>query len=122
MAIAITMRLLKYDRKMKGLTSFQQKVYTVVKKIPVGQVRTYAWVARMAGRPGAARAIGSLLKKNPFPLIVPCHRVINSDGSLGGYVFGGDLKKRLLEIEGVRLSRCALLRHTKCRSGQSKSR
>jgi len=86
---------------MKQLTSFQKKVYTVVKNIPLGEVRTYAWVAGRAGKPDAARAVGNALNKNPFPLIIPCHRVIPSDNSIGGYAFGVDLKKRLLEIEHV---------------------
>ena len=85
----------------KQLTSFQQKVYTVVKQIPLGSVRTYAWVARKVGKPGATRAVGRALNGNPFPIIVPCHRVVRSDGSLGEYAFGADLKRRLLEIEGA---------------------
>lgn len=94
---------------MKPLTSFQRRVYTVVKQIPMGQVRTYAWVARKVNRPGAARAVGNALNRNPFPIIVPCHRVVRSKGSLptgrqavGGYVFGKDLKRQLLEIERVK--------------------
>ncbi len=86
---------------MKQLTLFQKKVYTVVKKIPVGETRSYAWVAREAGRPGAVRAVGTALKKNPYTIIVPCHRVVRSDGSLGNYALGPDLKRRLLEKEGV---------------------
>ena len=85
---------------MKHLTSFQKKVYTVVKKIPLGETRSYAWVARRIGKPHAARAVGTALKKNPFTIIVPCHRVVCSDGSPGDYTLGKDLKKRLLEIEG----------------------
>jgi len=88
---------------MKPLTSFQRRVYTVVKQIPVGQVRTYAWVARKVNRPGAARAVGNALNRNPFPIIVPCHRVVRSNGSVGGYAFGKDLKKQLLEIERVKI-------------------
>ncbi|MFA4992117.1 MAG: peptide chain release factor 2 [Candidatus Omnitrophota bacterium] len=84
---------------MKPLTSFQKKVYTVVKTISAGEVRSYAWVAKMTGRPGAARAVGAALNKNPLPIIVPCHRVVNSGGALGGYAFGEDLKKRLLELD-----------------------
>jgi O-6-methylguanine DNA methyltransferase len=84
---------------MKYLTSFQKRVYTVVRKIPCGETRTYAWVAQRIGRPCAVRAVGTALKKNPFPIIVPCHRVVHSDGSIGEYAFGRDLKKRLLEIE-----------------------
>lgn len=83
------------------MTLFEKKVYTVVKKIPAGEVRTYAWVARKAGAPGASRAVGSCLNKNPFPVIVPCHRVVNAGGSLGGYAFGADLKKQLLELENA---------------------
>ena len=83
------------------MTHCEKKVYTVVKKIPVGEVRTYGWVANKAGRPGAARAVGTALKKNPFPIIVPCHRVVHSDGSISEYAFGRDLKKRLLEIENA---------------------
>jgi methylated-DNA-[protein]-cysteine S-methyltransferase len=86
---------------MKRLTSFQKKVYTVVKKIPRGQVRTYAWVAQKIKKPKAVRAIGTALKKNPFTIIVPCHRVVHSDGSLGEYALGRDLKRKLLEIEHV---------------------
>ena len=86
---------------VKELTHFEKRVYTVVKKIPFGKVKTYAWVAKKAGRPGAARAVGNALSKNIFPLIVPCHRVVNSTGAIGGYVFGQGLKRKLLEIEDV---------------------
>lgn len=77
-------------------------MYTVVKQIPRGQVRSYAWVARKVGSPRATRAVGTALKKNPNTIIVPCHRVVRSDGSLGEYALGKDLKKRLLEIEGIK--------------------
>ena len=85
----------------KKLTHFEKKVYTVVKNIPVGEVKTYAWVAKKAGKPKAARAVGNALNKNPFPVIVPCHRVVHSDGSIGEYAFGRDLKSKLLEIENA---------------------
>ena len=85
----------------KELTLFEEKVYTVVKKIRPGEVRTYAWVAKKSGRPAAARAVGNALNKNPFPIIVPCHRVVHSDGSIGEYAFGKDLKSKLLEIENA---------------------
>lgn len=87
--------------RTERLTSFQKKVYTVVKQIPMGEVRTYAWVAKRIGKPKATRAVGTALKKNPFTIIVPCHRVVRSDGSLGAYSLGKDLKKRLLEVEGA---------------------
>ncbi len=85
----------------KELTHFEKKVYTVVKKIPFGEVRTYAWVAERIGKPSASRAVGNSLNKNPFPVIVPCHRVVHSDGSIGEYAFGKDLKMKLLKIEGI---------------------
>ena len=81
------------------MTLFQRKVFKVVSEIPFGQVRSYKWVAEKAGCPRAARAVGSVLKKNKELFIVPCHRVIASDGSLGGYVLGKKVKKMLLELE-----------------------
>lgn len=82
-------------------TAFEKKVFKAVSKIPPGQARSYGWVARMAGSPFAARAAGNALNKNPYPVIIPCHRVIKSDGSIGGYSKGIGLKKRLLAREGI---------------------
>lgn len=88
---------------MKNLdcTPFQRKVYEALLRIPKGQVRTYAEVARMIGRPKAARAVGQALKRNRWAPEIPCHRVIASDGTLGGYSAPGGLtaKKRLLQRE-----------------------
>ena len=84
---------------VKELTHFEKRVYTVVKSIPSGETRTYKWVAEKAGAKGASRAAGNALNKNPFPIIIPCHRVIHSSGSIGEYVFGKDLKQRLLNLE-----------------------
>ncbi|MDO8730839.1 MAG: MGMT family protein [Candidatus Omnitrophota bacterium] len=88
---------------MKNLdcTPFQRKVYAALLKIPKGQVRTYAQVARMIGKPNAARAVGQALKRNRWAPAIPCHRVIASDGSLGGYSGPGGLaaKRRLLRKE-----------------------
>ena len=81
------------------MTSFAKKVYNVVLNIPLGEVRPYKWVATKAGRPKAVRAVGQILKNNPWPLIIPCHRVVASGGELGGYVFGKRTKKRLLNLE-----------------------
>jgi methylated-DNA-[protein]-cysteine S-methyltransferase len=85
-------------------TPFQRKVYEAVLKIPKGQVRTYAQVARMIGRPNAARAVGQALKRNHWAPKIPCHRVVASDGKLGGYSSPGGLaaKRRLLRQEGFR--------------------
>ncbi len=81
------------------MTSFAKKVYRAVLSIPLGEVRTYKWVAEKAGNPRAARAVGQILKKNSFPLIIPCHRVVASGGKLGGYAWGRQKKQRLLNLE-----------------------
>lgn len=81
------------------LTPFAKKVYRVVLSIPLGEVRTYKWVAKKVGHPKAYRAVGQVLKNNPYPLIIPCHRVINSSHKLGGYVFGKKSKQALLNLE-----------------------
>jgi methylated-DNA-[protein]-cysteine S-methyltransferase len=78
-------------------------VLETVRSIPHGEVRSYGWVARQIGKPKAARAVGQALAANPMPLVVPCHRVIGSDGSLTGFTGGLKMKKRLLELEGVLL-------------------
>ena len=84
---------------LSNLTSFQKKVLEVVKTIPYGEARTYKWVAKKMGNPKAVRAVGQALKRNPYPVIIPCHRVIRSDGKLGGYSKGTQKKKKLLEEE-----------------------
>ncbi|MCM8766309.1 MAG: MGMT family protein [Candidatus Omnitrophica bacterium] len=83
--------------KIINLTEFQKKVYSVVKKIPCGEVRTYKWVAEKIGKPYAYRAVGQALKRNPYLGVIPCHRVIRSDGKLGGYSQG--LKKKLFLLK-----------------------
>lgn len=80
-------------------TLFQRKVWSLTRAIPYGQTRTYAWVARQIGSPKASRAVGGALARNRFPIIVPCHRVTASDGSLGGFSGGLEMKKRLLALE-----------------------
>ena len=85
-------------------TPFQQKVWSAIRRIPRGQVRTYKWIGAEIGRPDACRAIGRAVGANPVPLLVPCHRVVGSDGSLVGFSAAGglELKARMLEIERVR--------------------
>ena len=87
----------------KESTPFQRRVYEAVLAIPRGQTRTYAWVAKKIGKPKAARAVGQALKRNRWAPRIPCHRVIASDGSLGGYSARGGLtrKRKLLRLEGV---------------------
>ncbi len=83
----------------KKLTPFAKKVYKAVLSIPIGQVRSYKWVAQKISRPRAVRAVGQILKRNPWPLIIPCHRVICSNGDLGGYSSGQKNKRALLDLE-----------------------
>jgi methylated-DNA-[protein]-cysteine S-methyltransferase len=80
-------------------TTFQQKVWRVLATIPYGETRSYGWVARKVGNPGASRAVGSACGANPVPVIIPCHRVIASDGSIGGFGGGLPMKRRLLSLE-----------------------
>jgi len=80
-------------------TDFQRRVWAAVAAIPYGETRAYAEIARAMGRPAAARAVGAANGANPLPLVVPCHRVIGSDGSLAGYGGGLDVKRKLLEME-----------------------
>ncbi|MDO8661797.1 MAG: MGMT family protein [Candidatus Omnitrophota bacterium] len=78
---------------------FTKKVYQAVLSIPLGEVRSYKWVAHQAGNRKAYRAVGTILNKNPFPIMIPCHRVIKSNNILGGYIFGQKRKKEILDLE-----------------------
>ena len=80
--------------KLSG-TPFQLKIWNYLKKIPKGSVKTYAQVAKAVGKPQAVRAVANAIGKNPYPPSIPCHRVIRSDGSLGGYSGKGGIKKKL---------------------------
>ena len=82
-------------------TPWQRSVWDAVAAIPFGETRTYASVAASLGRPGASRAVGHANGRNPACIVVPCHRVVGSDGSLTGYAYGLDAKRALLEHEGV---------------------
>ena len=90
----------KYSLDLDGCTGFQRRVLGVVREIPYGRTLTYGQVASRVGNPGAAQAIGNALKKNPIPILIPCHRVTASDG-LGGFSGGAELKRHLLKLEGV---------------------
>jgi O-6-methylguanine DNA methyltransferase len=81
------------------MTDFEKKVLRVVLKIPLGEVRSYRWVAERAGKPKAYRAVANALHKNPYPLLIPCHRVVKSSKKTGGYAFGKPLKKDLIKLE-----------------------
>ena len=87
------------NKSSKELTDFEKKVYRAVEKIPKGQVRSYKWVAVKIGRPNACRAVGNALNKNPYIGKVPCHRVIRSDGAIGGFARGVARKREMLKAE-----------------------
>jgi methylated-DNA-[protein]-cysteine S-methyltransferase len=89
------------ELEMAPLAPFRRLILMETGRIPRGKVRTYGSLAAAAGRPGAARAVGSAMASNPFPLAIPCHRVVRSDGSLGGFGGGLALKRALLEREGI---------------------
>jgi len=86
-------------RGRAATTPLMRSIYDVVCSIPAGSTRTYAEVAAAAGRPGAARSVGSAMAGNPFAPMIPCHRVVGSDGSLRGYGGGLDMKESLLDME-----------------------
>jgi len=86
---------------LSGGTAFQRRVWLAVRDIPYGETRSYGQIARQVGSPGAARAVGRAMATNPVPIVVPCHRVIGSDGDLRGFGGGLDLKRRMLEMERV---------------------
>ena len=82
-------------------TPFQLKAWHTLQRIPFGKAVSYGEEARMLGKPKAARAVGSANGRNPIPIIVPCHRVVAGDGTLGGYSAGLPMKRKLLALEGV---------------------
>lgn len=86
-------------------TSFQQAVWKAAGEIPFGETRSYAWIAKKIKNPRAVRAVGQALGANPIPIIIPCHRVISSAGTLGGYAGGLQMKKGLLELEQKKLKK-----------------
>lgn len=88
---------------LSGLSPFAQGVLAACRAIPRGEVRTYAELAAAVGKPGAARAVGTAMRRNPVPLLIPCHRVVRGDGVIGNYSMGGAaVKERLLKLEGAR--------------------
>lgn len=86
-------------------SKFQRKVLEAASRIPFGSCRCYSTVAKQIGRPNAQRAVGNALGSNPVAILIPCHRVVGADGTLGGYTGGVDIKKTLMEIEGISLEK-----------------
>lgn len=98
------------DVKFPDGTQFEQAVWRTLRDVPYGAARSYRWLAERIGRPRASRAVGQALGKNPLPIVLPCHRVIASDGSLGGYSCGVAIKELLLRLESEGPAH-SLLRH-----------
>ena len=92
---------LRFD--LHGLTPFETDVLQATRRIPPGEIRPYAWVAAEIGKPKAVRAVGSALGRNPVPILIPCHRVTCSDGAVGNYGGGPEMKEELLRLENVNL-------------------
>ena len=106
--VAQIQRLLEPDRRgappsydLRGSSEFERAVLAKAQEIPRGQVRPYAWVAGELGHPAAVRAVGAALGRNPVPVLIPCHRVVGSDGRLTGYAWGVPYKRALLAAEGA---------------------
>ncbi len=94
---------LNYDLDLSDAAPFQIRVWEATRLIPYGETRSYRWVAEQIGKPEATRAVGRALGKNPLPIIIPCHRVIASNSSLGGFGLGLDMKVMLLSLEKGRV-------------------
>ena len=92
---------------LRGLSDFAAAVLRKTSEIPPGEVRPYSWVAAEIGRPHAHRAVGSALASNPIPLLIPCHRIVRSDGRIGDYLFGTGQKRKLLTHEHVNVDELA---------------
>jgi O-6-methylguanine DNA methyltransferase len=99
-ALELPPRMTEFD--LRSVTEFERAVLLKAREIPRGEVRTYGWIAAEIGHPAAVRAVGSALRKNPVPVLIPCHRVVRSDGHVGQYALGGtDAKRTILAAEGL---------------------
>ena len=92
------------DLDLTWVTSFRREVLLACFAVPRGQVATYADLARRVGSPNAARAVGNTMRTNPIPIVIPCHRIVGSNGSLTGFGGGLDVKAQLLQLEGARIA------------------
>lgn len=96
-----TGRLGRLPVDLSSIGEFQRKVLEKCSEIPPGEIRPYGWIAREIGNPGAVRAVGTALGRNPVPVLIPCHRVVRTDGHIGNYAYGTPMKRSLLEHEGL---------------------
>jgi O-6-methylguanine DNA methyltransferase len=100
---------------LRALPDFERRVLETLVSIPNGEVRSYGWVAREAGRAEAVRAVGNICAHNPVPMVVPCHRVVPAAGGIGEYGFGPEMKRKLLDREGVDLDRVERMERAKAK-------
>ena len=91
-----TGRLGRLPIDLSSIGEFQRKVLEKCAEIPPGEIRPYGWIAREIGNPGAVRAVGTALGRNPVPVLIPCHRVVRTDGRIGNYAYGSPMKRELL--------------------------
>ncbi len=91
------------DPTARRLGELEQKVYGMLARVPRGKITTYSELARAAGLKNGQRAVGRIMSKNPYPSIIPCHRVVRSTGDVGGYAYGTEVKEEMLSREGVAL-------------------
>jgi len=89
--------------------SLDQKVYKKLTEVPQGKITTYGELANAVGMKNGQRVIGQIMKKNPYPGIIPCHRVVKSDGNVGGYAYGADVKTNMLRKEGIKIQNGKIL-------------
>jgi len=89
--------------------SLEQQVYKKLTEVPQGKITTYGELAKAVGLKNGQRVIGQIMKKNPYPAIIPCHRVVMSDGKVGGYAYGGDVKTNMLRKEGIQIQNGKIL-------------
>ena len=87
----------------------EEKIYRKLLEVPPGYVTTYGELAKAINLKNGQRVVGQIMKKNPFPVIVPCHRVVKSDGTIGGYAYGTDIKKNMLKKEGLQIDHDKIL-------------
>ncbi len=85
------------------MNDLDRRVYKKLLKVPKGKVTTYGELAKAVGLKNGQRAIGKIMNKNPYPVIIPCHRVVKSDGKIGGYFYGQDVKTKMLSREGIQI-------------------
>ncbi len=94
---------------LNNLTKFEKDILLTLKKIPFGEIISYKKLGEIAGYPNSARAVGNVMKKNPFPLLIPCHRVIKSNGNIGNFSAGKYYKQLLLKIEGIKIKKAVIV-------------